>query len=84
MKQINDYLKNIINKKSKPLLLKSNIVKIISDITGITLKKEDISVIGDIVKIKTKPILKHKIGLNKNLILEEFENQLSLKIKDIV
>jgi hypothetical protein len=84
MKQINNYLNNILNKKSKPLLLKNNIIKIIFEKTNIELKKEDISVVGDVLKIKTKPILKHKIGLNKNLILEEFSNKLDLKIKDLV
>lgn len=84
MKQINDYLKNIINKKSKPLLLKSNIIKIISNITNINLKKEDVNITGDVLKIKIKPIFKHKIDLHKKTILDDLENNLGLKIKDIV
>jgi hypothetical protein len=84
MKQINDYLNNILKIKSKPLLMKSKIIEIILKNTNIVLKKEEISIIGDVLKIKTKPILKNKISLNKNLILEDLKSQLNLKIKDIV
>jgi hypothetical protein len=72
---------SILNEDNKLFQMAPNPAK---EQLNITLKKEDVSVIGEIVKIKTKPILKHKIGLSKNLILEEFDNQLGLKIKDIV
>ncbi|MBP6912461.1 MAG: hypothetical protein KBB86_00840 [Candidatus Pacebacteria bacterium] len=84
MKQINDYLNNILKIKSKPLLIKIKIIEIVLKNTGVVLKKEEISIVGDVLKIKTKPILKHKIGLSKNIVLEEIDSQLNLKLKDVV
>lgn len=84
MKNINDYLLNILNKKSDRLVFKKNIIKIILNETGFELKMADIEVLGNVLKIKTKPILKHKIILNKNLVLFKIKQDLNLDLVNII
>lgn len=88
MKNISFLLKNVLEKKLEKkgsvLFIKKTISDIIFEKTNIKISFEDINIIGDVLKIKTKPIIKHKIILNSVDLLDKIKTQTGLGFNKIV
>lgn len=88
MKNISFLLKNVLEKKLEKkgsvLFIKKTISNIIFEKTNIKISFEDINIVGDVLKIKTKPIVKHKIILNSVDLLDNIKTQTGLGFNKIV
>lgn len=84
MQNISKYLKLGLIEKNSNFLIKKSLAKIILEVTKINLDTESIKIIETTLKIKTKPILKHKLVLFKKELLEKINKNLKLNLTDIV
>lgn len=88
MKNISFLLKNVLEKKleqkSSVLFIKKTISNIIFEKTNIKINFENINIVGDILKLKSKPIIKHKIILNSGEILDNIKTQTGLGFNKII
>lgn len=80
-----DGIENFFHKFLKIDKENNNKIDIILDIikknTKISLKKEDINLVGDKIKIKSNPVVKNEIIINKNSIETDLlSNKIFLKI----
>lgn len=74
MLNIGSYLKKHQNKIKDDFDLFENFIFVIKKHTNITLKQEEFSLNKGLIILKTTPVKKNKIFLNKNNILAETAN----------
>ncbi len=82
---ISDLLKKFQHITPPDIVVRKKIVEIVKEITNIELDKKDISVKNGVVFIKTTPIYKNEIFINKQTILSILKQKIndSVKIVDI-
>jgi hypothetical protein len=87
MESISLYLEKYLQKFSKfkfgDLLLKEAIIEAVKEIFNYELEKNSISTKDGVVYIKTSPIIKNEIFINKKAILEKIQKKLDQKIQNI-
>lgn len=82
---ISDLLKKFKNITAPDIIIRNYIVDIVKEIINIKLDKKNIFVKNGIVYIKTKPIYKNEIFINKKKIINLLKEKVgdSVYIKDI-
>lgn len=88
MKNISFLLKNVLEKKLEKkgsvLFIKKTISSIVFEKTNIKISFEDIDIVGDVLKIKSKPIIKHKLLLKSAELLDNIKTQTGLGFNKII
>lgn len=82
MKKIDFYLVNNLNNKKPKIILLKEIVLIIKQETKIDISINEVVIQGNNLLLKTKPIKKHTILLNKNSVLNKLK-ELNILINSI-
>jgi len=80
---IGDYLAKFKNLSSPDTFIKTKCIKVIQDEFKITLQKNDISVSGGVLYIKTRGALKSEIYMRKATLLRALEKEGVSGIRDI-
>jgi len=76
---LNKFKNNFLKEENKKKIIQEIILKNLK----IKIKKNNIKIKENIVFLKTKPIYKNEIFINKENIIFEINRNLNLKIKDI-
>ena len=77
---ISQFLEKFHNALLGEDIIRGEIARIISEITGFTLKKENVSFKGDSVKLKCDSYMKTEVFLHKDKILEALRLKFPKKI----
>ena len=81
---IGDYLKRFVGLTPPDDFIKEEVLKIVKDKIGIDLNKKEITISNGVIYIKTTPIIKNEIFINREKILQNLKQTLGIKSpKDI-
>ena len=81
MNCITDFLKKFVNLERDNNAKRSAILEIIKKHTGVEIKKEELDIKGETLKIKSNPVIRNEIFMHLSQIQEDLkERKIFLKI----
>ncbi len=75
MFNISNFLEKFLKLGQNNSLRRMAVLEVIKEITGIELKKEDIEIKGEQIKIKSNPVIRNEIFMHKEKIENSLKSQ---------